>query len=185
MMRKILAAVILAVSLMMFSSATWALPGATVTYVETSTTNGWRYDYSVVNTSMDDSNFFGLLLYFQDGTTDIETFLSNMTTPSGFSGSYGNESLPGGELTTYVAAFADGPESFIAPGGIFTGFGFDVTYRLGDNPFVAYFAQGDTPYDISGTSVAGPPPVAPEPVSSVLFLIGVATLGVRGYLKKK
>jgi len=31
----------------------------------------------------------------------------------------------------------------------------------------------------------GGPPVVPEPVSSVLFLVGVATLGVRGYLKHK
>ncbi|GEM_PF-1614850 len=44
--------------------------------------------------------------------------------------------------------------------------------------------KGTTNFTVTGPPPP-PPPVIPEPVSSILFLAGAATLGIRRYLNKK
>ena len=169
-MKKLLAVAILAVSLLMFSSAAWTAVGASGTYVETGLENGWwQYDYTINNTS-DDFYLYSIYLDFAQETTFV-----GLSLPDGWMSDAGDPT------TLYAGAFTVDTAYDITPQTSLSGFSFKVDYQAGNLPFTAEFDDHQGNFD----TIAGTTAVAPEPVSSILFLTGSAVLGLRGLMRKK
>ncbi|MBI5407966.1 MAG: hypothetical protein HZA14_01210 [Nitrospirae bacterium] len=170
-MKKVFMAVIMAVSLLMLSSMAMAAVGASGVYMETDLGSGWwQYDYTLNNTS-DDFYLYSVYLDFAQETTFV-----GLSLPEGWEVDAGEPKT----LFAGVSTFDPGYQYDIAPGGSLGGFSFKVDYKAGNLPFNAEFDNHQGNFD----TVTGTTAVAPEPVSSMLFLAGGAMLGIRRYLKK-
>jgi len=163
----------LIMSLFLVSSASADI-GASILYQETNVAEGlWQYDYTFNNTSTNE--YLYSVRLFLGGTY----LVADPTLADGWIGSWGKIS-PTSLLRTYTS-----DSSFhIAPGGYQEDFSFTVNNRLGDIAYTAYFDNhnGGT-FGLSGTTTQVP--VVPEPVSSLLFVIGGATLGGRIWAGRK
>ncbi len=70
-MKEFLAAVILAVSIFVFSAMALASPGASILYQETDLGTGlWQYDYTFNNTSTADESLYSVYLFYPAGDSD-------------------------------------------------------------------------------------------------------------------
>ncbi len=170
MKKNFLAAVILAVSMLMLSTAVFATSGASISYLETDLGSGWwQYDYTFDNTS-DDFYLYSVYLDFTQETTFV-----GLSVPEGWGADAGDPT------TLYAGVFTTDPVYDIAPHTSLSGFSFKVDYRAGNLPLTAEFDDHNDNFDtITGTTA-----VAPELVSSILFLTGGVTLGVRNYMRRR
>jgi hypothetical protein len=174
-MKKLLVvATVFVVSMFMISAMALASPSASILYNETDLGGGlWQYDYTFNNTSTASEYLYKVYLDFGQELTATGSPL-----PSGWFGTMWEGTNP----TTYLDAMTIDSSYDIAAGSSLNGFGFTVNYQLGN---VAYSAEFDDHAGnispISGTTA----PIVPEPVSSILFLTGGATLAVRRYLRRR
>lgn len=159
----------------MLSSVALSAPSASILYQETDLGEGlWQYDYTFENTS--DSE------YLYSVWLDFDTFY-NITDPvlsDTWVGNWGAVS-PTDYLEIHSNDFADD----IAPGDLLGGFTFTVDSQIGSVPFTVYFDDHDGTRTYATGLIAAAATVVPEPVSSMLFIIGGGILGFRRLHKRK
>ncbi|MBI4849713.1 MAG: hypothetical protein HY808_14280 [Nitrospirae bacterium] len=158
-------AIAAAVILLMASIAS-AVPGANFVYNETNIGGSWQYDYTFYNTSTEGESLYEVFFYFTQDVTVTGTSI-----PAGWDG------LPwtGTNTTSYLNAYSTDFPNDIAAGGSLGGFKFTTDIQVGN---ISYDANLSGDNVISGTTA-----VAPEPVSSFLFIAGGITLIFRRYVK--
>jgi hypothetical protein len=159
--------------LLIFSSFAFASSGASILYQETQEQGLWHYAFTFSNTSTNNEYLHSVWLNF-----DAFYTISNPVLPAGWGG-------PWGKISS--ASFEEAHTSIneIMAGNELSGFGFSSNRQIGNIDFTAYFNnhQGTT-YSYSGEGEPIPP-VVPEPVSAVLFVVGVATLGAGRFIRRK
>ncbi|MBI5409587.1 MAG: hypothetical protein HZA14_09510 [Nitrospirae bacterium] len=160
---RVLTALFFVVSILMLSSAAFADAGASIWYYETDLKDGWwRYDFTFSNTSTAGEYLYLVTLDFVQ-----ETAFAGLAMPEGW------ENFTDTPSTSFVTANSATPDYDIAPAASLGGFSFKVDHRAGSLPFNAEFEDDEGRFH----SIAGATAGAPEPVSSILFIIGVVTLG--------
>ncbi len=173
--RKLLVTTIIMLSMLfIFSSPALATPNASILYLETDLSGGlWQYDYTFYNTSTADEYLYKVYLDFSQELTATGSPL-----PTGWYGTvWEGENI---NATSLDAMTID--QSYdIAANDYLGGFGFTVNYQVGNISYTAEFDDhAGTQYVTSGTTT-----LVPEPISTVLFLSGGATLALRNYLRRK
>jgi hypothetical protein len=172
----LLMAAIVLLSAVMFSASVIASPSASILYQETDLGNGWwTYDYTFENTSTAD--------YLYSVRLNFDGFYSifNPEQTSGWKGSWGIISP-----TVFMETHTINTGSQVAPADSLSGFSFTINSQIGDVPFTAYFDNhSGGRFSLTGNTVLETPPVAPEPLSAILFVVGGLMLGTRFYLKRK
>ncbi len=129
MKKKLLASVILAVSLLMISSMALASPSASILYLETDLGGSlWQYDYTFYNTSTADEYLYKVYLDFGQELTATGSPL-----PTGWYGTvWEGENI---NATSLDAMTID--QSYdIAANDYLGGFDFTVNYQLGNRGVV-------------------------------------------------
>ena len=173
---RILALLVMIVSIFaMPILASAALPSASVLYLEQEIAPGmWQYDYTVTNTSAPGSDLYSLRL----NLGSVINF-TGAALPLSWIG------LPreGNNTNDFLRTVSMSGASDITAGNSLGGFSFTTQQRIGD-------VEGDVEYEAEfwngqNTSIiAGTVAVAPEPVSTVLFLTGGAAMFIRSRMKK-
>ena len=181
---NIITALIVTLSLMLFSQAATADTNASILFNETALSdNYWQYDYTFTNLSTDNEYLYGVQLYFGKLYE-----ISDTQSGGAWGGSWGMSSQTF-FLETHSSNYADD----IAAGNALSGFSFTTKNQLvGDISYASFFddQNGNRSYT-TGTTTAGPlsttpnAPMAPEPISTVLFLTGGATMAFRYRQKRK
>ena len=176
--KSTLTAVIVTMSLLLLSQAATAATNASILYSETEIENGyWKYDYTFANLSTNSEYLFGVQFYF-DNQYDIGN------TQSG--GSWDILST-----TSFLGTHSSSHANDITAGDSLSGFSFTINNQIGDISYAAFFDDhsGNRSYNTGTTSLnlieTANPAVAPEPVSTVLFLTGGATMAFRYRLRRK
>ncbi|HDH11380.1 MAG TPA: hypothetical protein ENG83_04140 [Nitrospirae bacterium] len=156
------------ISLFLVSSMALAATGANIVYEETNLGGGlWQYDYTFYNASGSEYLFAVDLLLDQWATVDWLNIPTGWdSTLSGFTPT----------VTDFIDTASNDLPYDIAPGSSLGLFSFTLDYQAGSISYDAYFDDG---------SVTSGVTVTPEPISSILFLSGGATLGIRRYLKRR
>ncbi len=175
---RLFALIVFSASFFLFSTIALAATSASIVYQETSIGNGkWQYDYSIFNTSDNGEYLYSAILGFEHPVTTIGSNL-----PAGWNGTV----WEGAYLTSYVDAMSINSNFDINAGSSLDGFSFIADYQLGDVKFTAEFDNhAGQLYNSTGTTAQfNNPPVAPEPLSSSLFLIGGSVFGLRRFWKK-
>lgn len=171
--KKLLVTALVAVSLFVMSSMAFAAPSANLLYNEVDLGGGvWQYDYTVHNTSSAGEYLYKVFLDFGQ-----EYIVNGSVLPSGWFGTV----WEGTNSTSFLDTMSTDMSYDIAANNSLGGFSFNVNQQLGN---IAYTAEFDDHAENFST-VAGTTAVAPEPISSVLFLIGGAAMGGRSFLKRK
>ncbi len=169
---RILALLIMIVSIFaMPILASAALPSASVLYLEQEIAPGmWQYDYTVTNTSAPGSDLYSLRL----NLGSVINFTGDPL-PAGWRG------LPweGNNTNSVLRAMSGSAATDITAGNSLGGFSFTTQERIGAVNYEAEFWNGQNTSIIAGTVA-----VAPEPVSTVLFLTGGAAMFIRSRMKK-
>lgn len=161
--------IIVIASLLMISPMAFATPNASLLYAETNLGGGLQqYDYTFYNTSTSES-LYSVYFYFTQDTSFTGTSL-----PTGWDGIVWDGST---WTTNFADTYSTGTTYDIVAGSSLSGFQFTVDYHAGNISYDAY---------LSGDSVvSGTTSIVPEPISSLLFLSGGATLACRTYLKRR
>lgn len=173
--KKILMLIKTIITLFLLSSVVFASPSANIVYNETNLGNGsWQYDYIFHNFSTAGESLYSVWFDFAQTST-----VTGSPLPTGWDGTV----WEGTNNTDYIDSFSTSsalPDYDIAAGSSLGGFSFTIDYRAGDIPYTAYFDTESGSSYISGTTI-----IVPEPISSSLFIIGGAILGIRRCWKNK
>jgi len=174
--KNVFVSLIIIIGLLLFSQAAMAVPNASILYNETDLQNGfWQYDYTFANISNGDENLFGVQLYFGDHF-DIGNTLSG-----------DNWSII--NTTSFIGTYSGNYAEDIAIGNSLSGFSFTVDNQVGNISYAAFFDEhnGSRSYStgITALNAISNTPVAPEPISTVLFLTGGVTMAFRYRQKRK
>ena len=168
-------ALIAVVILLMVSSASFATPGASIVYNERELEGGvWQYDYTFKNSSDDGEYLYSVILQFDQTLSTTGALL-----PIGWNYTV----WEGVNSSAFLYAMSSNSGNDIAPDKSMSGFSFTVNNRIGDIQFSAEFDNHSGNYSaVSGTSTVAPP-ILPEPISSVLFLLGGSTLAAGNWFR--
>lgn len=169
--RKILFKLLIVISLFTLAQSALASPSASILYDETELSGGyWQYDYTFLNTSSSE-HLYGVRLEFS------ELFeVSNPTLGGSWEGMWSNLSP-----TIFMETHSINNANDIAAGNALSGFSFRTNSQIGNTAYTAFFDD----HDSSRSYTTGIPVVVPEPVSTVLFLSGGATMAFRYRQKRK
>ena len=161
------------VSLFLVSSLAFTSPSANIVYNETDLGGGlWQYNYYLLhNTSTNNEYLYSVDLLFNQWAT-----VNGLPLPTGWDSTV----WEGLNYTNFIVTFSTDTGYDIAAGDLLSGFSFKIDHQAGSIPYNAYF--DDHQGGISNTSGYT---VAPEPVSSILFLSGGGIFVVRNYLRRK
>ena len=176
--KSTLTSVIVAMSLLIFSQAAMAATNASILYDETDIGNGyWKYDYTFANLSTNNEYLFGVQFYFGN-QYDI-----------GGTQSGGSWDLI--STTSFLGTHSSSHANDITAGDSLSGFSFTIKNQIGNLSYAAFFDDhnGNRSYNTGSTSLnlieTANPAVAPEPISTVLFLTGGVTMAFRYRQKRK
>ena len=171
---RLIASLVFAVLFLLTSMAN-ASPGASFIYQESNTGGLWRYDYTFRNTSDAGENLYKVFFDFGGPTT-----ATGLPLPTGWFGTV----WQGQHVNTYINTMSTNAASDIVSGSSLSGFSFTVDHQIGNISYWAEFRNNSGYTATSGTTAAFAPPVAPEPISSALFLAGGTLLIVRNRWKR-
>ena len=178
-LQKNLFKLLILISLFMFAQTALATPSASILYDETDVGGGyWQYDYTFFNTSTSE-NLYGVRLEFS-GSLEV----TNPTLGASWEGMWGNLSP-----TIFLETHSTNNANDIAAGNELSGFSFRTNSQIGNVAYTTFFDDHNSgrslTTDITASNVLGNVVVVPEPVSTVLFLTGGATMAFRYRQKKK
>lgn len=160
-------------SILFASSLVLAMPAANLMYSEIDLGSGlWQYDYTFYNISTNSEFLYSVDLLFSQQST-----VNGFPLPIGWD----STTWEGENQTNFIVTFSTNTSYDIAAGSSLSGFSFTIDYKAGNIGYNAYF--DDHQGGIFNTS--GITSVVPEPVSSSLFLSGVALFAVRRFLKRR
>jgi hypothetical protein len=174
-LKNILIVSIIAASLLMISTIALATPSASILYYETYLEDEglWQYNYMFYNTSDAGEYLYKVFLNFDQSAT-----VTGSPLPTGWVGTV----WEGRNTTLYLDAMSiDSNYDIPANNSSLSGFSFTIDYQAGNISFIAEF--DDHKGNLS--TFTGTTTVMPEPVSSLLFIAGGATLAARRMLRKK
>jgi len=127
----------------------------------------WQYDYTISNTSDTGESLYMFLLDFEQTVT-----VEGSTLPTAWFGVV----WEGTNDTTFVDAMSFNPATYVSAGDSLAGFSFRADTQLGN---LSYHAEFINTSSIDGITSNSASPVAPEPVSTVLFLTGGVIMAFR------
>jgi hypothetical protein len=156
--------------LVLLPSIVLADPEASILYTETYSSGYWEYNFTFYNNSTSNYDLYSVQIILGDFYTINDPLL-----PTGWAGQWGTSN------PSYIMETHTNAPFYIAPSDSTGGFSFTVDYQLGALEYNAFFIDGSD--NIKKTT--GFAEVVPEPLSSVLFLIGVAVFGFRRFLRKR
>ncbi len=163
------------VALFMLTSMAFATENASILYTEKDLGSSWEYNYTFYNTSDDGESLYKVWLLFDSSMT-----VTGSPLPTGWTGT----KWVGTDTTNYLNAQSIGNLNSIDAGGFLGGFTFTIDQQVGDISYVAEFKNSAGAYiDPYQSSTAAA--IVPEPISTVLFLIGGTTLAARGWYRRK
>ncbi len=175
--KNTLIAVIVSMSFILCTHAAIAATNASILYKETAVGNNhWKYEYTFANFSNNNEYLYGVQFYF-DEHYDVGNTLSG--------GDWGMIST-----TSFLGTHSSNYSDDIAAKDSLSGFSFTIDNKIGNISYAAFFDDhnGSRSYT-KGTTASGAynstPPVVPEPVSTILFLTGGATMALRYRQKRK
>ncbi len=176
--KRFFLAIFLIAGILLISDVASAVQRANIFYDETSLNGGllWKYDYTFENTSTSDFEFlFSVRLDFNS-----QYDISNASTAGTWEGFWGNTSP-----AFFVESHSSNIVSDIAPGEKLSLFSFTADSQIGSTSFTAFFDDHNHNVNMVTGMTSQNPPVVPEPVSTVLFLTGGATMAFRYRQKRK
>ncbi len=181
---KFFMALIIIMGLSMFSAEAPAATGADargadILYQETDLGEGlWQYDYTFYNTSDIGISLYKVFLDFDKLVT-----VTGAPLPSDWVGTV----WEGTNITYFLSTMSVNQDTYIDAGDSLGGFSFEVNDRVGDIGWYAEFSTGEGGVlsNLTDITAAAPPPVVPEPVSTILFITGGAVIAAMNRFRRK
>jgi len=165
------------ICLLVFSTSAFSTQSASLMFQEQDLGTGWwQYDYSVKNTSDNGEYLYMFLLDFGKAVTVQGTALPQ---------SWFGVVWEGTNVTTFLDARSINPATYISAGESLNGFSFRTNNQVGNLSYHAEFLNVPSINGSTKRDNALAPPMGPEPLSSLLFVTGGATIVFRNRIRRK
>lgn len=162
------------ICLLVFSTNALSAQSASLMFQEQDLGTGWwQYDYTVTNTSDSGESLSMFLLDFDQTVT-----IKGSALPQSWFGVV----WEGTNVTTFLDARSINPDSSISAGESLSGFSFQANSQVGT---LSYHAEFLNVSSVAGSTSPSAIAVAPEPLSSFLFITGGAVIMMKNRLRKK
>ncbi len=173
--RRLFVPLVVILALLVLTTNAFSTTSASLMFMEENLgSDEWRYDGIITNTSDSGEQLYMFLLDFGQAVN-----VNGSTLPTAW---YGTVWDGTDVSSSYIDAMSINPVTYINAGDSLTGFSFRADTQLGELGELSYHAEFINASSIVGTASIA---VAPEPVSTVLFLAGGATMAFRYRQKRK